>query len=254
MIPSGQERVVLVIGSEGQVGSELVPALRERIGESRVVAADIRPAAGSSGPFRRVDVTDRAALRDLVKESRATVIYHLVSILSATGEKDPDFAWHVNIEGLRNVLEVSREQGVEKVFWPSSIAAFGPHTPRRRARQFTVMDPDTMYGINKVAGELLCNYWFMKYGLDVRCLRYPGIISWKTPPGGGTTDFAIGMFHEALRSGRYRCFLRADTTLPMMYMPDVVRATLDFMDTPCEQLRTHLGYNLAAMSFAPREL
>src|SRR6266852_4597805 len=246
--------VVLVIGSEGQVGSELVPALRGRFGESRIIAADIRHAAASGGPFKQMDVTDRAALRATVKEFHVTAIYHLASTLSAVGEKDPELAWQLNIEGFRNVMEISREEHVEKIFWPSSIAAFGPHTPQLHVNQFTVMDPNTMYGITKVTGELLCNYAFTKYGLDIRCLRYPGLISWKTPPGGGTTDFAIAMFHDALRKGHYRCFLSPQTTLPMMYMPDAIRATLDFMEAPREQISLHQGYNLAAMSFAPRDL
>src|SRR5712692_1656294 len=246
--------VVLLIGSEGQVGSELAPELCKRFGESRVIRADIRPANDSRGFFRRMDVTDPVALRETVKEFRVTVIYHLVSILSAAGEKDPESAWRVNLEGLRNVMEISRQEHIRRVFWPSSIAAFGPHTEQTRTHQFTVMDPNTMYGITKVTGELLCSYAFTKYGLDTRCLRYPGLISWKTPPGGGTTDFAIDMFYAALRQGRYTCYLRSDTTLPMMYMPDAVRATIDFMQVPREQLRTHLGYNLGAMSFAPRDL
>ena len=232
--------VVLLIGSEGQVGSELVPELRKRFGESRVIRADIRPANDSRCFFRRMDVTDPVALRDTVKEFRVTVIYHLVSILSAAGEKDPESAWRVNLEGLRNVMEISRQEHIRRIFWPSSIAAFGPHTEQTRTHQFTVMDPNTMYGITKVTGELLCSYAFTKYGLDARCLRYPGLISWKTPPGGGTTDFAIDMFYAALRQGRYTCYLRSDTTLPMMYMPDAVRATID-RQSQCCHLSTPLS-------------
>ena len=249
------EPVILVIGSEGQIGSELVPELRDRFGESQVIASDLRPCSGHTyGPFAQTDVTDRAALRNLIREYRVSTIYHLASLLSVTGEGDPNLAWRVNLEGLRNVIEVSREQGVRKIFWPSSIAAFGPHTPRTGTPQFTIMDPETMYGITKVTGELLCNYAFTKSNLDIRCLRYPGIISWKTPPGGGTTDFAVAMLYKALSRGSYTCYLRPDTTLPMMYIPDVVRATVNFMDVPCERLRTHLGYNLGAMSFTPQDL
>ena len=250
----GTKKVILVIGSEGQIGSELVPALCERYGEARVVAADIRPQAHNRARFRRVDIIDRAALREIVKESHATTIYNLVSILSATGEKDPELAWRVNMEGLRNIIEISRTLGVRKVFWPSSIAAFGPRTPRIRTPQITVMDPTTMYGIAKASGELLCQYASIKYGLDVRCLRYPGILSWKTPPGGGTTDYAIAMVYEAVRKRKYTCFLRKDSVLPMMYMPDAIRATLDIMDAPSERLRLRSGYNLAAISFSPGDL
>ena len=246
--------MILVIGSEGQIGSELVPALCERYGEARVVAADIRPQAHNRARFRRVDIIDRAALREIVKESHATTIYNLVSILSANGEKDPELAWRVNMEGLRNIIEISRTLGVRKVFWPSSIAAFGPRTPRTRTPQITVMDPTTMYGITKASGELLCQYASIKYGLDVRCLRYPGILSWKTPPGGGTTDYAIAMVYEAVRKRKYTCFLRKDSVLPMMYMPDAIRATLDIMDAPSERLRLRSGYNLAAISFSPGDL
>jgi nucleoside-diphosphate-sugar epimerase len=246
--------VVLVIGSEGQIGSELVPALRKRYGRSRVIGADLRRSSESSDPFREIDVTDRTSLQEIVRELKVTVVYHLASILSVTGEKAPDQAWFLNIEGLRNVLEISREERVRRVFWPSSIAAFGPRTPRTRTPQFTVMDPSTIYGITKAAGEMLCNYAFTKYNLDVRCLRFPGVVSWKTPPGGGTTDFAIAMFHGALRGAHYTCFLAPDTTLPMMYMPDVIRGTLQFMEAPCGNLRTHFGYNLAGMSFTPRDL
>ena len=247
-------RKILVTGSSGQIGSELVLALRERYGTENVVACDIKPQHDASGPFALADATDREVLEGIIRKHRVGAVYHLVSILSAAGENNPPLAWSVNIESLRNVLDLAVQHKMEKVFWPSSIAAFGPHTPRIHTHQLTVMDPNTMYGITKVSGELLCNYYFVKYGLDVRCLRYPGIISWKTPPGGGTTDYAVAIFYGALRSGRYECFVSADTTIPMMYMPDAIRAAVEFMAAPRSRLRTHLGYNLAAMSFSAREL
>ena len=245
-------RKILVTGSFGQIGSELVVALRKLVGTQNVIASDIKPSA--SGPFEPADVTERATLEGIIRKRRIGSIYHLVSILSAAGEKNPNLAWRVNIEGLRNVLDLAVEHKMDKVFWPSSIAAFGPHTPKIHAHQLTVMDPSTIYGITKAAGELLCNYYFLKYGLDVRCLRYPGIISYKTPPGGGTTDFAVAIFHEALRHGRYECFVSKNTVIPMMYMPDAIRAAIEFMQVPRLRLRTHLGYNLAAMSFSAAEL
>lgn len=252
-MPSAK-RKILVTGSSGQIGSELVPVLRQHYGTENVVACDIKPLDEGSGPFELADATNRETLESIIRKHHIGSIYHLVSILSAAGEKNPSLAWSVNIESLRNVLDLAVQHKMEKVFWPSSIAAFGPHTPRIHTHQLTVMDPNTMYGITKVTGELLCNYYFVKYGLDVRCLRYPGIISWKTPPGGGTTDYAVAIFHGALREGRYQCFVSADTVIPMMYMPDAIRAAIEFMAAPRSRLHTHLGYNLAAMSFSAGEL
>ncbi len=247
-------RKILVTGSSGQIGSELVPVLRKQYGAQNVVACDIRPSEETSGPFELADATNRESLESVIRKYHAGTVYHLVSILSANGEKNPALAWSINIESLRNVLSLAVEHKVGQVFWPSSIAAFGPHTPRVHTHQLTVMDPNTMYGVTKVTGELLCNYYVAKYGLDVRCLRYPGIISWKTPPGGGTTDYAVAIFYDALRKGRYQCFVSADTVLPMMYMPDAVRATIELMAASRSRLRTHLGYNLAAMSFSAEAL
>jgi nucleoside-diphosphate-sugar epimerase len=248
---------VLVTGSAGQIGAELVPYLRSLYGKDSVVAA-IHRASGapslSDGPVVKLDTGDRGAIAKVVKERNIDTVYHLAALLSATGEKDPQLAWEVNMDGLRNVLEVSRENGVSRVFWPSSIGAFGPDAPRRNAPQGAPLNPTTIYGVTKVAGELLCNYYFVRYGLDVRCLRYPGLISNVAPPGGGTTDYAVEIFYEALKKGSYSCFLREDTVLPMMYMPDALKATVMLMQADPKKVPRHLGYNLAAISFSAGEL
>jgi nucleoside-diphosphate-sugar epimerase len=249
---------ILVTGAVGQIGSELTLALRERYGCDNVVAAGHRtsPSAAlrESGPFVTVDVTDREQLSHSVDEHGIGIVYHLAAILSATGEANPLLAWKVNIDGLINVLEVAREQDLSRVFVPSSIAVFGPETPRDPAPQETVLQPTTVYGITKVAGELLGDYYVRRYGLDVRGLRYPGIISSETPPGGGTTDYAVEIFYHAVESGAYTCFVHPDTTLPMMYMPDCIKATLDLMEADAAQLRHHCTFNLGAMSFSAREI
>ncbi|MDA4121051.1 MAG: NAD-dependent epimerase/dehydratase family protein [Thaumarchaeota archaeon] len=246
---------VLVTGSAGQIGTELVPLLRIRYGNENVIAV-IHKASGSpslrAGPVEVLDISDSQALAGLIKEHRVDTIYHLAALLSATGENNPQLAWQVNMEGLRNVLEVSRSAGVSRLFWPSSIAVFGPDAPRTKAPQNSPLNPTTMYGVTKVAGELLCNYYFLKYGLDVRCLRYPGLISSEAPPGGGTTDYAVEIFYAALQKGTYTCFLREDTVLPMMYMPDALDATVKIMET--SSVPRHFGYNLAAISFSAGEL
>ena len=250
-------RRILVTGAVGQIGSELTPKLRERYGNDNVVASDIRKPGEemlSSGPFKLVDVTDRVRLERVVKDHEIDSIFHLAAILSAKGEIKPDLAWHVNMEGLYNVLEVARELKMSRVFTPSSIAAFGPETPREMTPQKTVMRPTTIYGITKVAGELLCNYYFHRFGVDIRGVRYPGIISSKTLPGGGTTDYAVEIFYEAIKHKHYTCFLREDTFLPMMYIPDCIKATIDLMTTDLSKLKHHADFNLAAMSFSPREL
>jgi nucleoside-diphosphate-sugar epimerase len=249
---------VLVTGATGQIGSELVVALREKYGKNNVVAAGHKKKPGEKllepGPFEYVDVAEEERLQSIVKEYKVDAVYHLASLLSAAGEENPQLAWKVNIGGLYNVLEVSRKCGVAQVFWPSSIAVFSPEAPRISVPQNTVLFPRTMYGLTKVAGELLCNYYFLKFGLDVRSVRYPGVISSVTPPGGGTADYAVEMFHEALKKKRYTCFVREDTMLPMMYIPDCIKAALDLMATDSSKLKTRTSYNVAAMSFSAGEL
>lgn len=250
---------ILVIGANGQIGSELVEALSNKYGKQNVVAADI----GSTNVYGAthyevLDVLDSERLATLADHYQITQIYQLAALLSATGEQAPLKAWTLNMDGLLNVLELARQRQAIgkplKVFWPSSIAAFGPSTPSVATPQTTVMDPNTIYGISKLAGERLCEYYFEKYQIDVRSIRYPGIISYKSPPGGGTTDYAIAIFHAALRHETYRCFLQAETTLPMIYMPDAIRATIDLMEAPAEQLSVRSSYNVAGISFNPQEL
>ena len=206
------------------------------------------------GPNEKVNVTDRKSIDRVIENYDVNIIYHMAAILSAAGESNPRLAWNVNMNGTYNVLEAAREKGIVRVFIPSSIAAFGPETPKHNTPQETVLKPRTIYGITKVAGELLCNYYFEKFGLDVRGVRYPGIISYKAPPSGGTTDYAVEIFYEALRHKRYTCFLKGDSTLPMMYMPDCIKATLDLMDANLSGLEHHADFNLAAISFSPAEL
>ena len=248
---------ILVTGACGQIGSELVPALRERYGADNVVATDIEesnPTLREGGPFEFLDVTQRGAIGAVVDRYRVSTIYHMAAILSATGEKRPQLAWTVNLTGLYKILEIARERRVDRVFCPSSIAAFGPETPRDNTPQETILRPTTIYGVTKVAGEMLGNYYFQRFGLDVRSVRYPGIISSEALPGGGTTDYAVEIFYEAIRHKHYTCFLQEDTVLPMMYMPDCIKATLDLMDADLASLKHHADFNLAAMSFGPAEL
>jgi len=249
---------ILVTGSVGQIGSELTMALRDRYGGGNVVAAGHKTEPGpelrDSGPFVYIYATRPGTIEEVVDEYEIDTIYHLAAILSATGEENPQLAWRVNINGLYNVLEIAREREMSRVFWPSSIAAFGPDTPQDGTPQETILRPTTMYGVTKVAGELLCNYYVERYGLDVRGVRYPGIISSETLPGGGTTDYAVEIFYEALKHQGYTCFLEKDTVLPMMYMPDCIRATLMLMDAPFDQLEHHADFNLAGLSFSPAEL
>ncbi len=248
---------ILVTGSTGQIGSELTAALRKKYGGDNVVAAGHRREPSDvlgSGPLEFVDITKREAIEEILVKHDIDTIYHLAAVLSATGEQNPQLAWRVNMDGLRNILGIAKEHSLVRVFWPSSIAVFGPDAPRIKTPQNAPLNPTTMYGISKVAGELLCNYYFVKYGLDVRCVRYPGLVSSVTPPGGGTTDYAVAIFYDAIRLKSYTCFVREDTTLPMMYMPDAIKAALQLMEADPAKLTRHAGYNLAAMSFSAGEL
>lgn len=247
---------ILVTGANGQIGSDLVVALRERHGDDRVVASDIEPPtrdAQRSGPHEVLDVRDRGRLREVIHDRGIDTIFHLASLLSATGEERPSLCWEINTKGLSNVLELAEDHQL-RVFWPSSIAVFGPNTPRQNTPQVTVLDPTTMYGVTKVAGELLCRYYAEGHGVDVRSVRFPGIIGYNAPPGGGTTDYAINMFYAALEGAAYTSFVRADSRLPMMYMPDAIRSMLEIMDADDEALTVRTSYNLTAMSFSAEEL
>jgi len=257
LCPERMSRTLLT-GANGQIGSELVAALRERHGAEQVVGLDLKPPPAPNGhspagPFEVADVRDRAALTAVVEDYDVEVVYHLASLLSATGEQQPERAWDVNVNGLRTVLDLAREHDL-RVFWPSSIAVFGPSTPKTDTPQRTVLDPSTIYGVTKRSGELLCAYYHRRYDLDVRSLRFPGLISYKTAPGGGTTDYAVDMYERAARGEGYTCFLEADTRLPMMYMPDALRATLGLMDADAAALTVRDSYNVGALSFSPREL
>ncbi len=248
---------ILVTGACGQIGSALVPALRERYGGENVVATDIAETNVSlreGGPFEFLDVTQRGAIGAVVDRYEIDTIYHLAAILSATGEKRPQLAWDVNVNGVVKILEIARERKVSRVFYPSSIAAFGPETPRDDTPQETILRPKTMYGVTKVTGELLGDYYVQRFGMDVRGVRFPGIISSEAMPGGGTTDYAVEIFYEAIKHQHYTCFLQADTVLPMMYMPDCIRATIELMEADRSRLAHHTDFNLAAMSFSPADL
>jgi len=250
---------ILVIGANGQIGSELVEALSLKHGADNVFATDISPKnLYGAAQYQVLNVLDEEALAQLISSQDITQVYQLAAMLSATGEQAPLKAWKLNMDGLLNILEIARERGETgkplKVFWPSSIAAFGPNTPQDATPQMAVMDPTSIYGISKLAGERLCEYYHLKYGVDVRSVRYPGIISYKSPPGGGTTDYAIAIFHAALRGERYECFLGPQTTLPMIYMADAIRATVELMDASAAQVKIRSSYNVAGVSFSPAEL
>lgn len=247
---------ILVIGAAGQLGSELTQGLWARYGKENVTATDIKDPQGilAEGNFEILDVLKQKPLFDFIKKNSFTQIYHLAALLSATGEKNPKFAWHLNMDGLIHVLDAALEFNIQKVYWPSSIAVFGPNTPKENTPQDTIMDPATIYGITKQAGERWCNWYFNKYGLDVRSLRYPGLIGYKAKPGGGTTDYAVDIFFKALTDKKYECFLKPDTYLPMMYMEDAVKATLDLMEAPAEKITVRSSYNISALSFCPAEI
>lgn len=249
---------IMVIGAAGQIGSELVVELRKKYGNDHVFATDIKqPPADvvNDGPFQLLDVMDSKMLIHFVIRNKITQIYHLAAVLSGNAEKLPMQAWNINMDSLMNVLEVARMfEEVKRIFWPSSIAVFGPTTPRVNTPQMTVMEPTTVYGISKLAGERWCEYYFRKFKVDVRSIRYPGLISYKTEAGGGTTDYAVEIFYEAVKHGKYECFLSKDTMLPMMFMPDAIRATIELMELPLDKMSIHTGYNLSGISFTPEQL
>ena len=250
-------QTILVLGASGQIGSELIEKLRTIYGSTHVVASDIRngsPSLMNSGPFEIIDATDKEAIFAIVKKYNVTQIYLLAAMLSATGEKFPQKAWDLNMTSLLAVLDLAKDKHINQVFWPSSIAVFGATSPKIHTPQKTIMEPSTVYGISKISGEFWCNYYHEKYGVDVRSLRYPGIISWKTKPGGGTTDYAVDIFFKALEQGSFECFLSEDTCLPMMYMEDAVHATVQIMQVNANQINIRTSYNLSAMNFTPKEL
>jgi nucleoside-diphosphate-sugar epimerase len=248
---------ILVIGASGQIGVELTIALRKIYGGASVIASDLREENDllkGTGPYVPLDIMNKEMLHVQVIRQNITQIYLLAAILSATGEKNPNLAWNLNMQGLLNVLDIAKEEHLHKVYWPSSIAVFGPTSPKENCPQQTIIEPTTVYGISKYAGEFWCNYYHHRYGVDVRSIRYPGLISYKSSPGGGTTDYAIEMFHDALSEGKFTSFLKKDTYLPMMYMPDAIRGTIELMEAPSQNISIRTSYNLAAMSFSPEQL
>lgn len=250
------ERIV-VIGSNGQIGTELVAELRKSYGDGNVIACDIRRPdydIKNAGPFEFVNVLEKDILKQLFQKYKPTQVYLLAALLSATGEQNPKLAWDLNMNGLLNVLDLALEYKTARIYWPSSIAVFGPNSPKIQTPQLCIMDPITVYGISKLAGERWCEYYFHRYGLDIRSIRYPGLISWKAAPGGGTTDYAIHIFHDALKKNSYKSFLSAETELPMMYMNDAIRGTIELMDAPAEKISIRSSYNLTGMSFTPEVL
>lgn len=248
---------ILIIGASGQIGSDLTVELRNRFGADNVIASDIKPATAEvmdGGPFETVDVMNKERIAEVLDAYQITEIYHLAAILSGNAEKNPKWAWDINMESLFNVLDLAREKGIKKIFWPSSMGAFGPTTPAVDTPQLTVMEPNTVYGISKLAGERWCEYYHQKYDMDIRSLRYPGLISYKAEAGGGTTDYAVEIFYDAIKTGKYECFLSEDIALPMMYMDDAVKATIDLMETEPENVKVRSSYNLGGISFTAAEL
>ena len=249
--------IILILGASGQIGNELTQKLRVLYGNNNVIASDIREGNKDmmlSGPFEIIDATDKDTILSTIKKYKVTQVYLLAAMLSATAEQHPKKAWDLNMNSLFAVLDLAKEKHIKQVYWPSSIAVFGPKTPKEDTPQNTVMQPSTVYGISKVAGEYWCNYYHEKFGVDVRCLRYPGVISWNSKPGGGTTDYAVDIFFKALEENSYQCFLSENTRLPMMYMDDAVNATIELMQTDAKNIKNRTGYNLAAMSFTPKEI
>ena len=248
---------ILVIGASGQIGVELTLALRKIYGNANVVASDLREENDllkGTGPYVSLDAMNKEMLHVQVIRQNITQIYLLAAILSATGEKNPSLAWSLNMQSLLNVLDIAKEEKLHKVYWPSSIAVFGPTSPKINCPQQTIIEPSTVYGISKYAGEFWCNYYHNRWGLDVRSIRYPGLISYKSEPGGGTTDYAVAIFHEALEEKKYECFLQEDTYLPMMYMPDAIKATIEMMEAPESKITVRTSYNISGMSFSPKEI
>ena len=248
---------VLVIGAGGQIGSELVLELRKRFGQDAVIASDVKtecPLVINDGPYVQLDILNREEVREYVINNSVTEVYLLAALLSATAEKNPDFAWRLNMEGLFTILDLAKEGYLKKIFWPSSIAVFGPTTPKENTPQYTVMEPSTVYGISKQAGERWCEYYFNKFNVDVRSIRYPGLISYTSLPGGGTTDYAVDIFYKAKKEGKFECFLSSETELPMMYMADAIRATIELMEAPKDKLSIRSAYNLSGCSFTPAAL
>lgn len=251
------EKYILIIGACGQIGTELTMALREKYGNDHVIASDIREGNDNlmeSGPFEILDATDYDALEEVIAYYEINEVYLMAAMLSATAEKFPMRAWNLNMNSLFNVLNLGKEKKIDKIFWPSSIAVFGPNTPKQNTPQNTIMEPSTVYGISKQSGERWCEYYFNKFDVDVRSIRYPGLISWKTMPGGGTTDYAVEIYHKALAEGAYTCFLKEDTALPMMFMDDAIRATLQLMEADNNTIKVRSSYNLSGMSFTPSEM
>ncbi|MGQ0828726.1 MAG: NAD-dependent epimerase/dehydratase family protein [Bacteroidota bacterium] len=246
---------ILVIGSSGQIGTELVQALRDIYGIDSVIASDLKVSEqAKEGPFEVIDIMNAQQLGEIVKRHKITQVYLLAALLSATAERMPKLGWDLNMQGLFNVLDLAKEKIIERVYWPSSIAVFGPNTPKVNTPQYTIMEPSTVYGISKQAGERWCEYYYNKYNVDVRSLRYPGLIGWKSAPGGGTTDYAVHIFHQALKTDKYECFLSENTTLPMMYMADAIKATIGIMQADTQKIKIRSSYNLAGFSFSPKDI